>query len=104
MPPDQLRGLFKASPGAVVAVLDGDAVTFRRVGTITPKVRDSGWCVFYERGCRIHPVAPFGCSHFDMHMDGDEGQRRSQWHIRAIDGDAAYARLRESLTQQEETT
>lgn len=87
-----------ASPGCVV----GDKKTGKmfRIGTITPKTKlYSGTCVFLgaDSRCTIHEVAPFGCSHFDTHMDRDEAQRRGVWYLRLIASSAEYAKLRTTL-------
>ena len=46
--------------------------------TITPNVKDDGSCIFLndEGKCDIHPVSPFGCSHFDGHMSFVESEKR----------------------------
>jgi Fe-S-cluster containining protein len=92
----EASSLFVASPGGVM----GNRATGAqlRVGTITPRMKD-GRCVFLDRqgACRIHPVAPFGCSHFDTHMSGEEGQRRGLWMMRLQASDEAYQSLRRTL-------
>jgi len=86
-----------ASPGAIL--VDTIARKEFRVPTITPR-RSAGGCVFLrDQRCTIHPVAPFGCSHFDVHMTHAEGQRRSVWAHAAIDRDADYARFRDTLPE-----
>ncbi len=63
------------SEGAQVALPDG---TTLRLRTLVPATRDDGACRFLEKGrCTIHADAPFGCSHFDAHMDKAESDRRS---------------------------
>lgn len=83
---------FRASPGAIVAKLDhstGRLVKFN-IPTIVPAADEKG-CVFLSDGrCTIHPVAPFGCSHFDWHMDRSEANPRSESCLRAILRDSAY--------------
>jgi len=56
-------------------------------------------CVFLDAQdrCRIHPVAPFGCSHFDPHMDGGEVLVRAQWLYDTIARHAGYRALRRLL-------
>ncbi len=72
---------FKASPGAVL--LDRRTGQHVQIGSITPRQRPDGACVFLENDrCAIHPVAPFGCAYFDIHMDTQEADRRSLWLIR----------------------
>jgi Fe-S-cluster containining protein len=88
-----LKRQLWASPGALVKA--GDAVV--RVGTITPRKRD-GQCVFLglKNECTIHGVAPFGCSHFDIHMSRTEAMPRSLWLVRS-QLDPAYQVLRDEL-------
>lgn len=90
---DEMKKLFCASPGALV--LRGGVV--RRVGTITPQ-RRKGKCVFLDDNdrCKIHAVAPFGCSHFDTHMGAAMAQERSQWLVRTQEN-PAYQQLRKQL-------
>jgi Fe-S-cluster containining protein len=68
---------FWASPGCMVE--DSNGKVFR-IGTITPRFR-KGRCVFLDENdrCKVHPVAPFGCSHFDTHMSQAVAQVRSSW-------------------------
>jgi len=87
---------FCASPGALVS----DGRRIRGVGTICPKRRvRNGPCVFLtpDDRCSIHPVAPFGCSHFDLHMNKHEADERSLWAVQQQDGDAEYKALRDTL-------
>ena len=87
---------FWASPGALV--LNTTTGRTFRIGTITPRMKD-GHCVFLDtlaHRCTIHPVAPFGCSHFDTHMSAEEGQPRGNWLAHAQQ-DPAYQSLRRTL-------
>lgn len=88
---------LRASKGAVV----GDAATGHRwrIGTITPKVKEDGTCIFLTKDnrCSIHAVAPFGCRFFDPHMDNIEGNRRSMWGLKQISITPAYEQLRQKL-------
>lgn len=60
-----MENLFRVS--TKTKVLIGDIVM--PVLTITPRTKEDGSCVFLENGkCDIHPVSPYGCSHFDSHM------------------------------------
>ena len=70
-----------------------------RVGSITPKRKKDGSCVFLDANdrCSIHPVAPMGCAFFDMHMTKREGDARSSFVIQAQMTDAAYQKLRDEL-------
>ena len=88
---------FVASPGGRLANRATGAQL--RVGTITPRMK-AGRCVFLgpEGACRIHSVAPFGCSHFDTHMSAAEGHRRGVWMMRLQASDEAYQSLRRTLT------
>lgn len=84
-----------ASPGAIV--LDRGQV--RRIQTLVPARRQDGACLFLdeENRCRIHGVAPYGCSHFDAHQTDEEANRRSSaghYHVDlAWKNDHLYARL-----------
>ena len=97
--PKDVHELFWASPGAVVA-RDGQLY---RIGTITPRreeVNGKARCVFLndDGQCVVHPVAPFGCAYFDVHLPLEEGQARSMWGLRTIIEDGAYTALRNLLT------
>ena len=73
-----MRKKFWASPGALVKdTLTGET---RRIGSITPRY-SHGKCIFLDENdrCRIHDVAPFGCSYFDTHMTAFDGHPRSVW-------------------------
>jgi Fe-S-cluster containining protein len=94
------QGVFaflRASKGAIV----GDAATGQRwrIGTITPKVKEDGTCVFLteDKRCSIHTVSPSGCGFFDPHMDPIEGNRRSMWGLKQISITPAYEQLRQKL-------
>lgn len=90
------RRYFWNSPGMVLS----KAGKLFRVRTITPQMKD-GHCVFYQkRRCQIHPVAPFGCRFFDVHMDVAEGQRRSMWGVnRILENLADYEEIRDQLPE-----
>jgi Fe-S-cluster containining protein len=90
----QAKTQFWASPGCIVKDWKGD--TFR-IGTITPRYA-RGRCVFLDENdrCKIHEVAPFGCSHFDTHMSQHEAMARSSWLAREQQGEE-YQALRASL-------
>lgn len=91
-PLDDVVGLLKPGRGALV----GDSLTRRaiRVLTIVPRTR-GGRCVFLDDDdrCRVHPVAPFGCAYFDLHMGAREGESRSLWGLREIAESQSYAEL-----------
>jgi Fe-S-cluster containining protein len=91
---DEAKAHFWASPGALVKLNSGQTV---RVGTITPRFR-KGRCVFLDENdrCKIHSVAPFGCSHFDTHMGYDEAMSRSVWLVRSQVNEE-YQKLRDEL-------
>ena len=66
------------------------------IPTIVPARKDDGSCVFLDENerCTIHDIAPYGCSHFDDHMEFDEGHKRMQAGVAAIMNDpAAYCGL-----------
>ena len=72
-----IRNNFRASDGAVVV---SDGIPFQ-IPTVVPAQRENGRCVFLTEDdrCSIHPVAPFGCSQFNV-CDGpsrDAGRRSS---------------------------
>jgi len=95
---EEAKTLFWASPGAVVMDLDENRQF--RIGTITPRYdKKKKACVFLtdEGFCGIHPVAPYGCSRFDTHMDASEGHRRSVWGLHQILASTAYTALRKTL-------
>jgi Fe-S-cluster containining protein len=94
----EVKEMFWASPGAVV--MDQRTQIQFRVGTITPKFdRRKKACVFLteEGKCRIHEVAPFGCSFFDAHMSSFEAQKRARWGLQVILSDGDYKMLRQTL-------
>jgi len=87
---------FVASPGALVK----DSATGRtfRIGTITPR-RKGSRCVFLDENdrCKIHSVAPFGCSHFDTHMSRSAALPRSMWMAEQQQQSVEYQALRNEL-------
>lgn len=86
---------FSASPGALV-IYQGAP---RRIGTIVPRRRPSGECVFLmaDGRCRIHPAAPFGCGYFDDHIPPDESEARKQAWLWACMNDREYQEQRAGL-------
>lgn len=87
---------FWASPGALVkSLLTGRTI---RIGTITPRWH-KGKCVFLDENerCKIHQVAPFGCSHFDNHMSDAEGNERSLFMVEKQSSSQEYQTLRAEL-------
>lgn len=98
--PDAAAHLFERGKGAIVGSIErGRGVVHpRRIETIRPRFVD-GRCVFLDDNhmCKVHAVAPAGCSFFDMEMSGVEGQRRSVWFLRRIDIDADYHERWKSL-------
>lgn len=90
---DMARERFWASGGALVKTSTGT----KRVGSITPRMK-KGRCVFLneQNRCSIHAVAPFGCSHFDTHMDAFTAHERSLWLVRQT-ASAEYQKLRDAL-------
>jgi hypothetical protein len=91
-----IKELFVASPGALV--YNSSTRKMFRIGTITPKYEHEK-CIFLmpDGKCQVHAVAPYGCAFFDIHMDMSEGQKRSMWGLRLIQGDLQYNRLRDDL-------
>lgn len=74
-----------------------ESVTIHTAQSITPKRLASG-CIFLENDrCRIHPVAPYGCAYFDVHMSEAVANPRSEWGLHAIIGHAGYRELLEAL-------
>ena len=67
-----------ASQGAVLARITPQGLQPFRVVTIVPARQTNGHCKFLVDGkCTIHPVSPYGCSHFDSHQGKREADRRS---------------------------
>ena len=84
--------------GRGALVMNTKTMQTYRIPTITPSMRDDGSCVFFEAGrCTVHPVAPFGCAYFDVHMDATEGHVRSMWGLHAIVNDPSYQAVRSRL-------
>lgn len=71
-----------------------------RVGTITPRRKADGSCVFLDGDdrCTIHAVAPAGCAMFDTHMGLVEAQRRGLALVVSQCGDE-YQALRLRMKQ-----
>ncbi len=66
---------FLASDGAKLKVKE-EVVS---IPTLVPAQRPDGSCVFLgPEGCTIHPVAPYGCTHSDIHMSDAEALDRSR--------------------------
>ena len=93
---EDVRGFFWNSPGMTLGNKEGERFHLR---TITPKFKH-GKCVFYRQGrCTIHPVAPFGCRYFDIHMSAEEGQRRAMWGVENLVSNLEdYTAERDQLT------
>jgi len=94
---DDASKYFWNSPGMV---LGSQGQTFR-LRTITPRF-ENGRCVFLtdEGRCSIHPVAPFGCRYFDVHMTAHKGQKRARWGVNQIlDALQRYQSERDSLPE-----
>jgi len=99
LPEEDVRALFVASRGTLV--MDSRTGRKRWIGSITPARKADGTCIFLEAGrCTIHPVAPFGCAYFDVHMDVREAAPRSSWLARAMDT-PLYQALRSLLVPAE---
>lgn len=94
--PTELEPMLVASPGALV--IRGGQV--QRIPTITPARQSDGSCTFLaaDGRCSIHDCAPFGCAHFDHHMDAQEGNRRATALYRELlEHGEGYYRLRAKL-------
>ena len=80
---DLARDYLLASPGPIVGLNTGE--TFR-IPTLVPARRKDGGCRFLDHNdrCSIHAVAPFACAFADVHLPGDEVDRRSAAGLRAI--------------------
>lgn len=94
---EEAKKNFWASPGSLVKHLLTDKT--ERIGTITPRWdRRNKRCVFLtdDDRCSIHPVAPFGCSHFDTHMNFDQAHPRSLF-VATVTSDPEYQKLRNEL-------
>ena len=90
-----LKKQLWASPGALVKDLETGQIS--RIGSITPRMKN-GRCVFLDDHdrCSIHPVAPFGCSHFDVHMDFETAHPRSLFVARK-QMEPEFKKLRDQL-------
>lgn len=95
--PEEAKMLFKASDGCVVQLRKTGELL--RIGTITPKQKPNGRCVFLDQNdhCLIHPVAPFGCAYFDVHMAKPEADRRSVFLAGQQATSRQYQELRKSI-------
>jgi Fe-S-cluster containining protein len=89
-----LKTHFRASPGAKVGAYRNGRLEVFHIHTIVPASDATGACVFLQGDghCQIHPVAPYGCSHFDWHMDRATADPRSAACLRAIIEDPEYQR------------
>ena len=75
-----------ASAGAEVP-LEGELF---QLPTIVPDSRPDGSCVFLDSDrCTIHEVAPYGCSHLDMHLSSRDSTQRSDAGLRSVATDWA---------------
>jgi len=90
--------LTDLQPGRGAILADRRTGRLLRIPTLIPRTRH-GRCVFLEDGarCAIHPVSPFGCAYFDVHLDAADGQRRSLWGHRQM-LDPAFQELIHRLT------
>lgn len=70
---------FRASTG-MKALCQGNTVV---IPTIVPAQKPNGECVFYSNGkCTVHKASPFGCSHFRVCDNSEEGVRESGGRVR----------------------
>lgn len=93
---EPLEKYFVASRGSLIK--DMRTGIAERVGTITPDYV-KGRCVFLDENdrCKIHPVAPFGCSYVDTHMNRSQGMERSLYIVHEVRGNAEYKAVRDKL-------
>jgi Fe-S-cluster containining protein len=84
-----------ASPGATVSIKG----QLFQIMTLVPKRRPDGACQYLtcDSRCSIYSVAPYACSHFDMHQSKQEADLRSRHGLQAIAHEWAvgglYARI-----------
>jgi Fe-S-cluster containining protein len=106
MPLSESLPMFRASPGAKVAKQTATGLHVFRIPTIVPAQDDRGRCVFLQSDerCRIHAVAPYGCTHFDWHMDREVADPRSAACLRAILDDTWYQEYGHTLRNAGLTT
>lgn len=84
-----------ASPGATV-MAHGEVF---QIPTLVPARQANSACKFLtvDNRCAIHAVSPYGCSHFDMHQNEAEADKRSLIGLQAIarewNAGGLYARL-----------
>lgn len=70
---------FRASNG-MKALCQGNLVV---IPTIVPAQKPNGECVFYSGGkCTVHKASPFGCSHFKVCDNSEEGVKESGGRVR----------------------
>jgi Fe-S-cluster containining protein len=79
-----LKKYFQASDGPRVMQRTATGNHVFHIPTLVPKLTDTG-CVFLENGrCKVHPVAPAGCSYHDMYMNAQQGEERSTYFLTCI--------------------
>lgn len=89
---------FCASEGGKYVTIVNGQQFVGDVPTVTPQQRPDGSCVFLEEGrCSIHPVSPFGCSHYDTHMAKEAADERTRASMAAILSSPGYQALRAML-------
>lgn len=91
-----------ASPGATVARMTATGLKPFQIHTLVPARAATGHCIHLcEQGCKIHPVAPFGCAFFDNDQSMEEAQRKSSEGLKAImaewEKDGPYAQIWKKL-------
>jgi hypothetical protein len=83
---------LRASPGALVAGRDHETGQLARwrIPTLVP-ARKEGTPACHWLGddgtCAVHAVSPYGCAFMDSHLPEEEGRRRSEHGLMAIEAD-----------------
>jgi hypothetical protein len=103
-----LLDTFMHSEGATVLGMGPKGPVRVQIPTIVPKDRDGKCKLLTDDGkCSVHGSAPFGCSHFDTHMDEATGAPRSEAGVMAVAADlaagGAYAVQLRTLQEKGET-
>ena len=78
---------FVASDG-VIGVRNGRIV---RVGSIVPRQRANGHCVFLKEGrCSIHAASPFACGYFDCSENAAAAQAKANDMVTGMSSHEGY--------------
>jgi Fe-S-cluster containining protein len=86
---------FCASDGGTIVENRNGLLVHRRVPSVVPQQTADGSCVFLRANgeCAIHPVSPYGCSHFDTHMSQEQAEPRSRDMLLACEASPGYNAL-----------